>query len=86
MAGLNGMLHPANSTLTIAKATRSRVEASWLSFSHMDKNGHSTPVLMGRLTIAVPSVRTSMQAYPAAAGGQNRASRNDLRKPGPCHS
>jgi hypothetical protein len=23
MAGLNGMLHPANSTLTIAKATRS---------------------------------------------------------------
>jgi hypothetical protein len=40
---LTGMFHPANSTLTIAKATRSRVEAFGLSFSHEGKNGHSAP-------------------------------------------
>jgi hypothetical protein len=40
---LTGMLHPANSTLTIAKATRSHVQAFGLSFSHEGKNGHSAP-------------------------------------------
>jgi hypothetical protein len=40
---LTGMFHPANSTLTIAKATRSHVEAFGLSFSHEGKNGHSAP-------------------------------------------
>lgn len=40
---LTGMFHPANSALTIAKATRSRVEAFGLSFSHEGKNGHSAP-------------------------------------------
>ena len=40
---LTGMFHPANSTLTIAKATRSRVDAFGLSFSHQGKNGHSAP-------------------------------------------
>lgn len=40
---LTGMFHPANSTLTIAKATRSRVEAFGFSFSHEGKNGHSAP-------------------------------------------
>lgn len=38
---LTGMFHPANCTLTIAKATRSHVEAFGLSFSHEGKNGHS---------------------------------------------
>ena len=41
--GLTGMFHPANSTLTIAKATRSHVDAFGLSFSHDGKNGHSAP-------------------------------------------
>jgi hypothetical protein len=40
---LTGMFHPASSTLTIAKATRSRVDAFGLSFSHEGKNGHSAP-------------------------------------------
>jgi hypothetical protein len=40
---LTGMSHPANSTLTIAKATRSRVDAFGLSFSYVGKNGHSAP-------------------------------------------
>ena len=40
---LTGMFHPASSTLTIAKATRSRVEAFGLSFSNEGKNGHSAP-------------------------------------------
>jgi len=40
---LTGMFHPANSTLTIAKATRSRVDAFGMSFANPDKNGHSAP-------------------------------------------
>jgi hypothetical protein len=40
---LTGMFHPANSTLTIAKATRSRVDAFGLSFDNTGKNGHSAP-------------------------------------------
>jgi hypothetical protein len=40
---LTGMFHPANSTLTIAKATRSRVDAFGLSFSNEGNNGHYAP-------------------------------------------
>jgi hypothetical protein len=40
---LTGMFHPANSTLTIAKANRSRVNAFGLSFANEGKNGHSAP-------------------------------------------
>jgi hypothetical protein len=40
---LTGMFHPANSTLTIAKATRSRVDIFGMSFSNDGLNGHSAP-------------------------------------------
>ncbi|MGD0985657.1 MAG: DUF1326 domain-containing protein [Acidimicrobiales bacterium] len=40
---LTGMFHPANSTLSIAKANRSRVDAFGLSFANVGKNGHSAP-------------------------------------------
>lgn len=40
---LTGMFHPASSTLTIAKANHSRVDAFGLSFSNDGKNGHSAP-------------------------------------------
>ena len=40
---LTGMFHPANSTLTIAKANRSRVEVFGLSFTNVGKNGHWAP-------------------------------------------
>jgi len=40
---LTGMFHPANSTLTIAKANRSRVSAFGLSFANDGKNGHWAP-------------------------------------------
>jgi hypothetical protein len=40
---LTGIFHPANSTLTIAKANRSHVEAFGLSFSNEGKNGHWAP-------------------------------------------
>lgn len=40
---LTGMFHPANSTLTIARATASRVNAFGLEFSNKGKNGHSAP-------------------------------------------
>jgi hypothetical protein len=40
---LTGMFHPANSTLTIAKANRSRVDAFGMSFANEGKNGHSAP-------------------------------------------
>ena len=40
---LTGIFHPANSTLTIAKANRSHVEAFGLSFANEGKNGHSAP-------------------------------------------
>ena len=40
---LTGMFHPANSTLTIAKANRSRVSVFGLSFANPGKNGHSAP-------------------------------------------
>jgi len=40
---ITGVFHPANSTLTIAKATRSTVNAFGLKFSNPGKNGHSAP-------------------------------------------
>ena len=40
---LTGMFHPANSTLTIASATRSRVSVFGLDFVNDGKNGHSAP-------------------------------------------
>jgi hypothetical protein len=40
---LTGLFHPANSTLTIAKATKARVNAFGLEFSNDGKNGHSAP-------------------------------------------
>ena len=40
---LTGMFHPANSTLTIAQATTSRVNAFGLQLDHSGKNGHSAP-------------------------------------------
>jgi len=40
---LTGMFHPANSTLTIASATASRVDAFGLHFDNTGKNGHSAP-------------------------------------------
>lgn len=40
---LTGIFHPANSTLTIARATSSRVSAFGLEFSNVEKNGHSAP-------------------------------------------
>lgn len=40
---LTGMFHPANSTLTIARATTSQVSAFGLEFSNVEKNGHSAP-------------------------------------------
>jgi len=40
---LTGIFHPANSTLTIAKANRSQVDAFGLSFANEGKNGHRAP-------------------------------------------
>ena len=40
---LTGMFHPANSTLTIAQAKRSRVSVFGLEFANEGKNGHSAP-------------------------------------------
>jgi hypothetical protein len=40
---ITGVFHPANSTLTIAKATKSSVKAFGLEFSNDGKNGHSAP-------------------------------------------
>jgi hypothetical protein len=40
---VTGVFHPANSTLTIAQATISRVRAFGLEFSNVGKSGHSAP-------------------------------------------
>jgi hypothetical protein len=40
---LTGVFHPANSTLTVAKANRSRVSVFGLEFANEGKNGHSAP-------------------------------------------
>lgn len=43
MEQLTGMFHPANSTLAIARATASRVNAFGLQFDNTGKNGLSAP-------------------------------------------
>ena len=40
---LTGVFHPANSTLTVARASRARVSAFGLDFTNDGKNGHSAP-------------------------------------------
>ena len=40
---ITGVFHPANSTLTIAQATASRVSAFGLDFANTGKNGHYAP-------------------------------------------
>jgi hypothetical protein len=41
---LTGLFHhPSNSTLTVAQATRSRIDAFGMSFTQTGKNGHSAP-------------------------------------------
>ncbi|HEV3212038.1 MAG TPA: DUF1326 domain-containing protein [Acidimicrobiales bacterium] len=40
---LTGIFHPANSTLTIAKAARGTVDAFGMHFENGGKNGHSAP-------------------------------------------
>ena len=40
---ITGVFHPVNSTLTVARATESRVRAFGLEFSNTGKNGHSAP-------------------------------------------
>ena len=43
VARLTGMLHVANSTLTVAKATRAEIKAFGLARSNAGRNGHSAP-------------------------------------------
>lgn len=43
VAKLSGMLHVANSTLTIAKASRASINAFGLTRSNAGRNGHSAP-------------------------------------------
>jgi hypothetical protein len=40
---ITGVFHPANTTLTIARATTSEVRAFGLVFSNVGKNGHYAP-------------------------------------------
>jgi hypothetical protein len=40
---LTGIFHPANSTLTIAKATKGTVNAFGMTFENSGRNGHSAP-------------------------------------------
>ena len=40
---ITGAFHPANSTLTVARATESQVRAFGLVFANVGKNGHSAP-------------------------------------------
>ena len=40
---LTGIHHPSNSTLTVARATRSRIQAFGMEFDNEGKNGHSAP-------------------------------------------
>ena len=40
---ITGAFHPANSTLTVAKATGRRVSVFGLDFANDGKNGHSAP-------------------------------------------
>src|SRR5207237_534280 len=40
---LTGIHHPVTTTLTVARATRSRIKAFGLEFENEGKNGHSSP-------------------------------------------
>jgi|SRR6187455_3660638 len=40
---LTGIFHPSNSTLTVAQATRSKIQAFGMEFDNEGKNGHSAP-------------------------------------------
>ena len=40
---LTGIHHPSASTLTVARATRSKIEAFGMTFENEGKNGHSAP-------------------------------------------
>ena len=40
---LTGVFHPSNSTLTVARATRSRIQAFGMEFDNEGKNGHAAP-------------------------------------------
>jgi hypothetical protein len=40
---LTGIVHPANSTLTVSRATRSKISAFGYDLSYEGKNGHSAP-------------------------------------------
>jgi hypothetical protein len=40
---LTGVFHPSNSTLTVARATRSKIQAFGMEFENEGKNGHSAP-------------------------------------------
>jgi hypothetical protein len=40
---ITGAFHPANSTLTVARATESQVRVFGLAFANVGKNGHSAP-------------------------------------------
>jgi hypothetical protein len=40
---LVGIFHPSNSTLTVAQATRSKIQAFGMEFDNEGKNGHSAP-------------------------------------------
>jgi len=40
---LTGIHHPSSSTLTVARATRSRIQAFGMEFDNEGKNGHSAP-------------------------------------------
>ena len=42
-ARLTGIFHPAGSELTIARATRSKIQAFGMEFDNEGKNGHSAP-------------------------------------------
>lgn len=44
---LTGIDHPANSTVTVAQAKRSRVDAFGIGFSGVEKNGHSATFSWG---------------------------------------
>ena len=40
---LTGVWHPSNTTLTVAQATRSKIQAFGMEFENEGKNGHSAP-------------------------------------------
>jgi hypothetical protein len=56
---LTGVFHPANSTLTVARAITARINAFGLELSHDGKNGHSAPfswaAQRGAVRVTLPS-------------------------------